>query len=98
MPSIRRTDELARALRNLLQRTRAGTPPYLVLPRSGAFVPELLAQMEEQERVIGVSERPHYDHPQGRHDDLLWALSIACYFARQELSNPYWVIELPPRD
>lgn|GEM_PF-829154 len=96
--SLTTKDEMVTYLRNLLQRKRAGTPPYLVLPRSGEFVPELLAQMKEQERIIGASERPHYDHPQGRHDDLLWALSIACYRARQWLSNPHWIIRVTPRD
>ena len=85
-------DEMNTYLRNLLQRKRAGTPPYLELPRSGPYVDELMGQMKEQERIIGASERPHYDHPPGRHDDLLWALNIACYVARSHLSNPYWVV------
>lgn len=91
-------DEMVTYTRNLLQRKRAGNPPYLVLPRSGEFVPELLAQMKEQERIVGAGERPQYDHPSGRHDDLLWALNIACYLARRWLSNTHWVIRLPPRD
>ena len=84
-------DEMITYTRNLLQRKKAGIPPYLELPRSGPFVEELLTQMKEQERIIGASERPHYDHPAGRHDDLLWALNIACYVARPHLSNPYFV-------
>jgi hypothetical protein len=76
---------------NQLQGKRAGSPPFLVLPKSGKFVDELLTQMKEQERIIGASERPHYEHPPDRHEDLLWALSLACYAARPYLSNPYLV-------
>jgi len=85
-------DEMIMYTRNLLQRKRAGTPPFLVLPKSGKFVDELLTQMKEQERIIGAPERPHYEHPPDRHDDLFWALNIACYVARPYLSNPYWVM------
>jgi hypothetical protein len=87
-------DEMITYVRNLLQRTKAGIPPYLELPRSGPFVEELLTQMKEQERIIGASERPHYDHPPDRHDDLLWALCIACYVAKGYLSNPHWVVRI----
>jgi hypothetical protein len=85
-------DEMIIYVRNLLQRKKAGTPPHLELPRSGPFVEELLTQMKEQERIIGASDRPHYDHPPDRHDDLLWALNIACYVARGYLSNPHWAV------
>jgi hypothetical protein len=45
---------------------------------------ELLTQIKEQELKpsISTSEIPRYDHPSGRHDDLLQALNIALYVSR----------------
>lgn len=91
--SLATKNDMVNFTRNLLQRKIAGTPPYLALPRSDAgLVGELKRQIKEQERIIGAAELPRFDHPEGRHDDLFWALCIACWMARQELTNPAWAI------
>jgi hypothetical protein len=87
-------DDMMTNLRSLLQGAKSGVAPYLVMPRSGNLVDELKAQLKEQERLLGASERPHYSHPQGRHDDLLWALAIACYVGRDWLTSHHFVVRL----
>lgn len=58
----------------------------LILPKRGAE--ELLKQIEEQERILSDSGIVKFRHPSGRHDDLLWALALACYVAKEELEKP----------
>jgi hypothetical protein len=57
--------------------------------------PELKRQIAEQERVIRASESPLYEHPEGKHDDMLWALCLALHAARKELVRPRALILSP---
>ena len=57
----------------------------LILPRNGAT--ELIRQLEEQERILSDAGNVTYRHPSGRHDDLLWALALACHVAKEGLEK-----------
>ena len=61
----------------------------LILPRHGAE--ELIHQLEEQERILSDAGTVKFRHPSGRHDDLLWALALACHVAKEglEQSEPF---------
>jgi phage FluMu gp28-like protein len=58
----------------------------LILPKHGAE--ELIHQLGEQERILSDAGTVKFRHPSGRHDDLLWALALACYVAKEEMEKP----------
>ncbi len=58
----------------------------LILPLRGAE--RLIQQIEEQERIISESGNVKFRHPSKSHDDLLWALALACHVAKQEMEKP----------
>jgi hypothetical protein len=58
----------------------------LAIPTSGPFIDELRQQMREQERILTTSTI-RYQHPEGRHDDLFWALCMMCYGAKPWLEG-----------
>ena len=58
----------------------------LILPLYGAE--KLIQQIEEQERIISESGGVKFRHPSSSHDDLLWALALACHVAKQEMEKP----------
>lgn len=58
----------------------------LILPVRGAE--KLIQQIEEQERVITDAGNVKFRHPTSGHDDLLWALALACRVAKQEMEKP----------
>lgn len=57
----------------------------LILPKEGTA--ELIHQLEEQERILSDAGTVKFRHPSGRHDDLLWALALACYVAKEGLEQ-----------
>jgi hypothetical protein len=58
----------------------------LILPLKGAE--KLIQQIEEQERIISEAGTVKFRHPSSSHDDLLWALALACHVAKQEMERP----------
>lgn len=58
----------------------------LILPSKG--VEKLIQQIEEQERIITDAGNVKFKHPASGHDDLLWALALACRVAKQEMEKP----------
>jgi hypothetical protein len=58
----------------------------LILPQRGAE--KLIQQLEEQERIISDAGSVKFRHPSSSHDDLLWALALACHVAKQEMEKP----------
>jgi len=58
----------------------------LIFPMKGAE--KLLSQIEEQERIISEAGTVKFRHPSGSHDDLLWALALACHVAKEEMEKP----------
>ena len=58
----------------------------LILPAHGAE--KLIQQIEEQERIISEAGTVKFRHPSGSHDDLLWALALACRVAKEEMEKP----------
>jgi len=58
----------------------------LILPLKGAE--KLINQIEEQERIISEAGTIKFRHPSGSHDDLLWALALACHVAKEEMKKP----------
>ena len=58
----------------------------LILPIYGAE--KLINQLEEQERIISEAGTIKFRHPSGSHDDLLWALALACHVAKEEMEKP----------
>lgn len=58
----------------------------LILPQKGAE--KLIQQLEEQERIISDAGSVKFRHPSSSHDDLLWALALACHVAKQEMEKP----------
>jgi hypothetical protein len=59
-------------------------PPQVKFGRGSE---ELQKQLAEQELIVGPTERPTYQHPEGRHDDLAWAFLMALYTARKWLTS-----------
>ena len=57
----------------------------LILPLRGAE--RLIQQIEEQERIISEAGSVKFRHPSSSHDDLLWALALACHVAKQEMEK-----------
>jgi len=62
------------------------TENRLDIPVEGPFIHELKSQIAEQERLLTTSTI-RYDHPEGHHDDLLWALCLLCYGAKPWLEG-----------
>jgi hypothetical protein len=58
----------------------------LDIPVDGPFITELRSQIAEQERLL-TTATIRYDHPEGHHDDLLWALCLLCYGAKPWLEG-----------
>jgi hypothetical protein len=58
----------------------------LMLPLRGAE--KLIHQIEEQERIISEAGTVKFRHPSSSHDDLLWALALACHVAKLEMEKP----------
>jgi hypothetical protein len=58
----------------------------LILPLRGAE--KLIQQIEEQERIISDAGTVKFRHPSSGHDDLLWAIALACHVAKQEMEKP----------
>jgi len=58
----------------------------LILPKHGAE--KLISQIEEQERIISEAGTVKFRKPSGSHDDLLWALALACRVAKEEMEKP----------
>lgn len=48
---------------------------------------ELKKQILEQEQIKTDAGNITYKHPQGRHDDMFWALGYACYIAAQYING-----------
>lgn len=70
----------------------------LILPLDRA----LLAQINEQRYKFGKTPKPTetptekgtltFYHPQGTHDDQLWALALSTYATKQPQSEPHTII------
>jgi len=48
---------------------------------------DLIQQLQEQQLIVGPTDRPTYQHPEGKHDDLAWAFLMALYTARPYITG-----------
>ena len=97
--TLRSKNDMMTFTRALLQRKIAGSPPYFALPAraQNPLVSELKKQLKQEERIVRSSDIPRYDHPAGSHNDMLWALNIACWMSRPWMTSPIWAIQATPK-
>ncbi|MGQ9543694.1 MAG: terminase large subunit domain-containing protein [Candidatus Bathyarchaeia archaeon] len=52
------------------------------------YDPELIAELNVERYEYMKDGRVKFNHPEGTHDDMLWALALACYATRGRVGRP----------
>jgi hypothetical protein len=52
----------------------------------------LCEQINDQQYAYSKNSKLTFTHPQGTHDDQLWALALAVYAARSQPQTQLWIV------
>ena len=74
MLSLPKKQELMTYLKQLMQEGRLHIP----------YEPELINEMNVERYELPKTGQIQFSHPNGTHDDWLWALALAVYASRQK--------------
>jgi hypothetical protein len=67
--------------------TNQGTPQTLISKLHIPYDPELLNQLNAPSYQLSKTGKISYNHPEGTHDDMFWALALAAKQATMNLSS-----------
>ncbi len=73
----------------------------LVMEQNQLAIPynkELCQQINDQQYSYGKNGKLSFNHPPNGHDDMLWALALAVYAAKTQVSPKLWVVNNPDPD